>query len=804
MNEQLIASSSLAWITFNRLVNENQEPIEFNDHRFMIDFYADSADDIVAKKSAQVGFSVAAILKSIHEAKYERRNIAYILPTQNVVDDFVKPKVNPIITSNPVIARAVHDDSISLKNVANRFIYFKGAFSQSGAVSFSVDTLVLDEYDLMPNQTVVNTFNSRLQAAKSPRRRRFSNPSGVGRGVDRLYQESNQYHWIVTCSHCGYRSYLEFAKEQAWETRGTPVYTHYVDQDKEIYACGGCDQELYNDDRRMGQWIAKYPKVERHGYWFSQLMAPWVSAKQILTQKNESSIEFFYNFVLGKAYTPSEVLVSRETILRANAPGRPTLSQVCIGVDNGILKHYVIGSPNGIFKYGKTESWEEIEALLLTYNAVMVIDANPYPTMPKKLAEKYPGKVFIHYYSQDRKGIGITRWGEGKDRGVVLSDRTKLLDMVAGEINEAKEIYVQPPMELEEMIYHWTNMYRTVEENAQGISQGKWITYEGKPDHLAHCLSGDSLITTNQGLKPLRTIALGDQVLTRKGYKPVEDLVCESENEVVYKVYFSNGQSLKATLSHKFFTSEGWKMLRDITTSDILVSIWSNISKESDTNCTRENDILLAPALVSECISQSGSTITEQFHKAITSTIKTITRLIMRLVILNLNWLSSILENTLFPGHFLSDPVWSAASQFSELTMAKTNTVQENVGLLLPIKSTTKLKEIALYVERGLQPIPILEAKLVQNPVQILRLVKQKKRETVYNITVKDCHEYFANGILVSNSQAYWRVALSKVLVGGLGRILVPTAPEAKAYSPTFDIGKSVKAAKRNENVEYE
>lgn len=478
MDKELIASSPLAWITLNGMVTENQKPIEFHDHRFLIDIYADPCDDIVGRKSAQVGWSVAEILKSIHSAQYEKRNIIYALPTNNVVQDFVKPKVNPLITSNPVIAREVSDDSVSLKKVGDRFIYFKGGFSDREAISISGDTLVIDELDRMPDMGVVNTFDSRLQASAFPKRRRLSNPSGIGFGVDRLFQESNQYHWFIKCSKCNHEWFIDWAPSDE--------KNHYVDQEQQIFACGKCCQELSDKSRRNGRWVAKYPDRHRHGYWVSQPMAPWVTAKRILEQYQESTIEFFYNYVLGKAYTPSDVLVDRAAILRANAPGRPTLTQVCIGVDNGIIKHYVIGSPNGIFRYGKTESWEEIESIFLTYDAIMVIDANPYPTMPKKLAEKYPGKVFIHYYSQDRKGLGITRWGEGKDKGVVLSDRTKLLDLVAQEINEAKEIYVQPPSELEEMIYHWTNMYRTVEENAQGISQGKWITMEGKPDHLAH------------------------------------------------------------------------------------------------------------------------------------------------------------------------------------------------------------------------------------------------------------------------------------------------------------------------------
>src|SRR5882762_2250341 len=168
--QTLIASSSLAWITLNNLVNENQRLLEFKNHRFMLDVYADRSDDMVCIKSAQVGFSIFAILSSFHELKYEKRNILYALPTKNVVQDFVVPKVNPLISSNPLIAQEMGSDSVSLKKVGDRFIYFKGGFSEREAISVSVDTLVIDELDRMPDQQIVNMFDSRLQAAESPRR----------------------------------------------------------------------------------------------------------------------------------------------------------------------------------------------------------------------------------------------------------------------------------------------------------------------------------------------------------------------------------------------------------------------------------------------------------------------------------------------------------------------------------------------------------------------------------------------------------------------------------------------------------
>jgi len=471
----LIASSPLAWITLNEFVNENQKSIEFKDHRFMIDIYADDSDDIVCRKSAQVGFSVFSILKSFHELKYEKRNIIYALPTKNVVQDFVVPKVNPLISSNSIIKSDMGSDSVSLKRLGDRFIYFKGG-SEREAISVSADTLVIDEYDRMPDMKIVTMFDSRLQAAAEPRRRRFSNPSAVGFGVDALYTDSDQMMWFVVCSHCKYESYMDFMHE-TYEVGTLTRYTHYVDKEREIFACGNCKEEISDNARRDGRWIPRYKNAKRRGYWISQMMAPWVSAKRILEQQEEMDTETFHGFVLGKAYTPSDMLVDRAAILRATAPSNIEKTQVAIGVDQDAGgQYYVCMTPQGVFDHGYVDSWDKIEHLKLMYNAIVVCDPNPYQAIPKQMANKYNDWYLCYFKNLD--SLSAVMWKEKEN--VVYADRTRIIDIRANEIINGRMLYHQTPHQLEDVIHHWNNLYRTTEEKEDGRVKSVWIKKDGK------------------------------------------------------------------------------------------------------------------------------------------------------------------------------------------------------------------------------------------------------------------------------------------------------------------------------------
>lgn len=471
-----------AWVMDNRFINENQKPFEFDKHRFMIQPYADSSPDQVIMKSAQVGWSVAAILKSIHAAAFVKLNVIYVLPTRNVVNDFVRPKVNPMIERNKAISKLVKgSDSVSLKQVGDRWIYFRGSFHEGEAISTTADLIVADEYD-RSDQGVLTVYQSRLQASDFGWFWRFSNPSVPGFGVHGLYKDSDQMHWFVKCHHCNHEWYMDMEPSKD--------LNHYIDEARKVYACGKCDGVLTDQDRQRGRWVPKYKGRSRRGYWLSQLMIPWVSAEKIMQQRDSMNIEVFHNFVLGLPYQASEFLLNQESFYRACKPGLAEKRDVMIGCDSGKEKHWVMGNAAGVFSYGKTADWGDIERLITMYNATCVIDALPDFTVPEALARKYPGKVYVHYYaSENTMSMDVSRRKEGADFGVIQSDRTKLFDLVAADVTSGKMRFFQQPKDLNDLIYHVEQMYRMVEPDNRGILKARWETKDNKPDHWAHALA---------------------------------------------------------------------------------------------------------------------------------------------------------------------------------------------------------------------------------------------------------------------------------------------------------------------------
>lgn len=481
--DKIEAVNIVAWIMKHQIKNENGSPLEFRDHFFMLQPFMDMTPEQAHKKCAQIGGSVKDILKSFYASKHLSANVIYTMPTRNAIRDFVLPKVNPLIEKNPILQTFIHNtDTMDLKQIGDRFIYYRGSWGQESAISISAHILINDEKD-RSKPKVLRTYRSRLDDAKRERPDlgwiwSLSNPTIPDTAIDADFQNSCQYHWFVKCPHCGDFWYLSFPDN--------------IDFKRREYVCRRCGGILDREARRTGQWVNKRESPIA-GYWYSQMMVPWIPAGKIIDDYNggRGDQSIFYNFTLGLAYQGSDTGVTREDIVGILAPGDNPEVDNAMGVDNGVMKHVVIMNRYGIFKTYVTDDWQRIEDDRNRYSASMVIDANPYPNVPTRLAQRYPGKVFIHYYDTTDKNLDIVTWGEGDRRGVVYSNRTKIFDLAVADIR-SKDIDINMTLtEAEEYITHWTNMYRVVEEDSAGRMKAKWKTKgedtgTKKPDHFAH------------------------------------------------------------------------------------------------------------------------------------------------------------------------------------------------------------------------------------------------------------------------------------------------------------------------------
>lgn len=329
------------WIRKYRIKNEKGDPIEFKNHLFLYDIYRDQAPQIVCMKAAQIGFSTLAILKNIFDAWSKHMEIIYTLSTDHDAAAFVSGKVDRIVANNPILKDYVADkDSIEQKSIGKSMIYFKGTHTKKAAITITADRLVHDEKD-SSKLDVIADYQARLQHSKYKQTHQFSHPSLPETGIHADWLKSDQKRWVITCPHC--------KREQtiSWNTEDPRKMS--IDIERKEFICKNCQGVIDDKTRATGKWKAIYPERTISGYWIPLLIAPWVSAAEIVDkyQDQNTTSEFFSTKVLGRPYADGTAKLLRQHFLQ-NLTGKITFpdknDRVIIGVDTGKQLDFVIGN----------------------------------------------------------------------------------------------------------------------------------------------------------------------------------------------------------------------------------------------------------------------------------------------------------------------------------------------------------------------------------------------------------------------------------------------------------------------------
>ncbi len=462
-----------AWIQEFNVKTEAGIPLDFRDHMYMFDVYSDLTPIQAVMKGAQITASTCFSLKVPWVVKNVGLDAIYTLPTETDRNAFVGGKVNRMIAQNPVMQEWVKDkDSVEQKQIGNNLIHFRGTFTQKAAIMVPSDLNVYDEIDAS-KQSVIEQYATRLQHSKYQWEWYLSHPSAEGTGVHKMFVLSDQKHWFVTCSHCNKKQYLSWPES--------------VDLETKQFVCKKCHGEIYDDDRRRGEWVKKYRDRPISGYWIPLLLNPRVSAAKAIEYFNTKSEEYFYNKVLGLPYvgkgnklTQAHLMknVTNEILIPDNK------ERIVIGIDTGLKLDYVMGGKAGLFYQGDCEDYTELDTRMKEYpKAIAIIDGGGDLIGSRAFQNRWKGRVWLCFLTGDKKGTDEPQWKE--EERTVIVDRNKYIQITVDEFIATKIPLQGTEDDWLEYWHDWNNLTRTkVIDSITGEFKGyKWIR-SGR-DHLA-------------------------------------------------------------------------------------------------------------------------------------------------------------------------------------------------------------------------------------------------------------------------------------------------------------------------------
>ena len=292
------------------------------------------------------------------------------------------------------------------------------------------------------------------------------------------------------------------------------------------------------------------------------------------------------------------------------------------------------------------------------------------------------------------------------------------------------------------------------------IDNYQWMMVGGKNvnkpiDDFNHCFVGDTLISTDKGQIPIRDIKVGDKVLTSKGYKSV---VLKHNNGLKQVTKYSLQLdtfiiSLCCTKNHKFKTTKGWTEIS---------KLHQGMNLYLAKSLTERNTIYIKMKSISQ---RELKDYTELFGNTL------ITKFLMGIIFIMLMAILKIITFIiliLLKGAYILDLVLSRILKIipnglknfiqKGLKLQKFGTKQKKAKSgILNMESEFGLIDkainiIAQFVEKNTKQ----DTQVYPNIVTKIAKLKHSELkgswvEQVYDLTIEDEHEYFANGVLVHN-----------------------------------------------------
>lgn len=487
----------------------------FQDHNYLVELYQDEHPYIVIEKSAQMGASVYAMLKSFFVCDKLGKTTIYFFPTDTDVKDFSKTRVTPILEDSVYLRSITTDDTLGLRRVGRGWLYFRGMISQIAMKSIPADFLVFDELDEV-TEAAEDLADQRLNHSKLKWRLKLSTPTFEGFGIDREFKRTDQRFWNLVCRACQTFNVLEDE---------FPNCIRRIDDLKCVLVCKKCGGQL---DPQYGVWVPKAPNINRfRGYHLCGLYSAFIDLSELMYDYEEGRKRAeLYRSKLGIPYTDDEQRVTLKQVYACVDSYEMHVDTHCyMGVDQkGDGLHITIRKPNKItrkseiIEIAQVKTFDLLDTYMRRYDVDnCVIDGTPNQHSARDFAARFPGRVYLCYYSENQRGDYL--WHEpgpdgDRDDWSVVVDRTEALDAMYEQIQRREVSLPIQTQIVTQFANQLTALARVNEINEDGsIKRAMWKRLG--EDHYAHSASYSLIAQSRYGNNQPRAIMIQSPQMAR-------------------------------------------------------------------------------------------------------------------------------------------------------------------------------------------------------------------------------------------------------------------------------------------------
>lgn len=466
--------------------------LQFGEAPYVIDILLDDRRNHVAIACAQSRKTVTYLTKTLWTLTCKAPELPgfiptaiYTFPTKTDVDEFSAARARPMIEGSPFLREELGDlDRQAVKQGRSGWtIYFRGTWTERGAISVPAGMLIHDEVDRSKPGTL-QMYSDRTRASSSPHRFVFSTPTVPKFGVSAEWENSDQNEWAWECADCG--------EEQVFAPMdGTSHWSKHLDIETREFRCAHCGVPVDREWVRDGRWLPFAPENEHTaGYHITGIMPPQASAERLCAELDRAVFpELWVNGHIGLPAVSGEMALTADMIQFGDWPNAAKHEGPCYaGLDQGKKLDLVVGDGQGrIISVQRCDDWSQVTQAMRLFNVrLLVADSQPDPRPLQELVRQFPGRVLLADYSL--RTVDRDPYERVKGEPRIRLHRTAMLDWARDRIvmgQDGGDVWPALSPQLEgDLKAQLSSMQRTVQPDAQGNPTAQWL--ETGPDHLRH------------------------------------------------------------------------------------------------------------------------------------------------------------------------------------------------------------------------------------------------------------------------------------------------------------------------------